>query len=368
MFGTSGNNGGDDGNDDENNTYTEYVVYDMFDTEQHRVDTPEEAEVLKEDTLGGYIEQEDATLDASDDEQDTLDAVRDDPFYGTEVADEDDDLQSADDVAIEVEDAWADTDDDHTMPERDDSGVEVLDGPAEVEDVNDGYAFWQADATPSLAADGETRRWTLGDHEVKTDVDTDHLTEAATVIRDVNPDLADALEQAASQTASANISNFECPACGLNHGHSDAKHDIRSSSSGFSVTATFADFMEFCPYCHCGVNELAMLIDFYNHIDVPVFEDAGKFAAVGRLRNADLIDICTTIRESEEDHMQDTLSVDAAIRTLGLSVSQTFDGDIRAFYKRWKAIKQAADGAPIAGSTRSRINNIREGLNDQFGY
>lgn len=354
MFGD--NNGDDDGNDDKNETYTAYVVYNLFDDEVEVVDTPEEAEVIKEGTTGGYIEEEERPLDeplTEDDDQSELD-----PVLFTD--DESDEPESP-------EDAWNDSDDLHDMPERDDSGVEVLDAEP-VDDPNDGYAFWRQEDTAALTADGETRKWTLGDHEVRHDVDTDAIREAAADIDGVNPDLAAVLENAADSLSSASVSGFECPVCGLNHGHSDTKHDIRSPSSGFSVTGVFADFMEFCPYCHCGVNELAMLIDFYNHIDAPVFEDAEKFAGIENIRNSVLIAICKAIRESEEDHTRQTLTVDAAAREVGGFISPNLDSSIRAFYKRWKAIKDAADGAPIAGSTRTSINQIREGLNDQFGY
>lgn len=342
MFGNSDN--GDDENSDDSNTYTtytEYVVYDRYHNEIGRYDTPEEAELVENQNVGAYIETEEAVREETQDEGED---------------------------ELEVVESWNDTDDFHSMPESDDAGVEVLD---EDDGSNDGYAFWREDRPDSSAADGggQRHRWTLGDHNVRHDVDTEALKAAAEDINGVNPGLAAALEEAANQVSSAEVSGFECPVCGLNHGHSDAKHDVRSDTSGFGVTDEFADFMEWCPYCHCGVNELAMLIDFYNHIDMDVFSDNESFERVSEIRNDMLIEICKQIRESEEDSRQQTLSVDMAVRDLGyMTVSPELDSHIEAFYDLWSDIKDAANGAPIASSTRSSINGVREDLNEKFGY
>lgn len=63
--------------------------------------------------------------------------------------------------------------------------------------------------------------------------------------------------------------DFECPKCGLSHGHSIEKHDIRET---FGVTDLFVNaVMEYNPLCHCGLHELASLVDSYDG-DVKMFE------------------------------------------------------------------------------------------------
>jgi hypothetical protein len=69
--------------------------------------------------------------------------------------------------------------------------------------------------------------------------------------------------------------DFTCPVCGLSHGHSIEKHDVREI---YGVTDLFADaVMEFNPLCHCGLHELGRLVESYDG-DVPMFED-GKPSA-----------------------------------------------------------------------------------------
>jgi hypothetical protein len=63
--------------------------------------------------------------------------------------------------------------------------------------------------------------------------------------------------------------DFECPKCGLSHGHSIEKHDIRQT---FGVTDLFVNaVMEFNPLCHCGLHELSRLVDTYDG-EVEMFE------------------------------------------------------------------------------------------------
>jgi hypothetical protein len=87
----------------------------------------------------------------------------------------------------------------------------------------------------------------------------------------------DRLVSEVEQTAeSLTDGDFECPVCGLTHGHSIQKHDIREV---YGVTDKFANaIMQFNPLCHCGLHELARIVKNRRLSDnevngVQVFED-----------------------------------------------------------------------------------------------
>lgn len=72
------------------------------------------------------------------------------------------------------------------------------------------------------------------------------------------PGLGKVIEKAKNAAEETSTSGFECPVCGLRHGHSITKHDSREI---FGVTDKFAaEAMKYNPVCHCGVHELASIV------------------------------------------------------------------------------------------------------------
>jgi hypothetical protein len=123
--------------------------------------------------------------------------------------------------------------------------------------------------------------------------------------------------------------------------------------------------MEFCPFCHCGVNELAMWIDFIGFSNVVVFEDQHRFEGALDLDNDVLMDFCHMYREMVNDHTRDTQpTVAEALRLIGAdhSVPSDIAEELNLFFGRWHDIKQAANRAPIAGETRNVIADLRTEL------
>lgn len=236
-----------------------------------------------------------------------------------------------------------------------------IDDGSDDEDNSDDAA--ETDTLPS-----EVRRWTLGDHNTGDAPDREVITEWADTLDDeVDGDLKGVLEEAADLAPSSTVSGFECPACGLNHSHSDSKHDIRASPGGmpggFRVDEDFADQMEYCPYCHCGANELAMLIDFFHYITVPVFEDQDEFEAVLEL-DPEFVRRIYRVYTTEEDVYTIDEAIDHA-RT-GQPIGEVRP-ELKAFIERVHKIKSAADSAPISDETRTAIEEIREELEAMVG-
>jgi hypothetical protein len=111
--------------------------------------------------------------------------------------------------------------------------------------------------------------WGLGEHSEGT-TDWDKVYEDLSDLQEQVPDgLADLLESAEQQAERMENRGFECGVCGLSHPHSSRKHDVRDF---FGVTDEFADNMHFNPYCHCGVNELARLMNYTDSIQQQIFE------------------------------------------------------------------------------------------------
>jgi hypothetical protein len=149
--------------------------------------------------------------------------------------------------------------------------------------------------------------------------------------------------------------------CGINHGHADHKHDIRASTDatptgGFEVTEAFADEMQYNPYCHCGANELAMLVRFFHHIGVPMFDDQLEFEGV---------------LEAEEDALWDAYSLwnterDMTVQTAAnrKNIDTTLVEELTKFFRRVSSIESAADSAPIASETQSAIEETRRSIID----
>lgn len=201
--------------------------------------------------------------------------------------------------------------------------------------------------------------WDLGDHSAIETENRRALIESINTTTDqldddVDGDVKAVLQDAADLVEGTSVSRFECPVCGLGHSHPDHKHDIRAS---FDVTDAFADNMEFCPYCHCGVNELAMLVDFFPYIDIPVFADQDSFEGVYEVEPSVLQDMIRAVVSGEKSVLQASLmSAD--------SRKQDTRQDVQTFLGRVKSIKNAADSAPIAQQTRATISENRDALEE----
>lgn len=192
--------------------------------------------------------------------------------------------------------------------------------------------------------------WTLGDHTTASDEDTGALTQAiletmGDLDGEIDEDMMAVLEDAHDSVQTTRVSEFECSVCGLGHGHPDHKHDIRESG-GLNVTDEFADQLDFCPYCHCGVNELSMLMPFFGYISETVFNDEAQFDAVNDLP-ADVL----------KEAVQDVISGDKTKREAAMAFGP--NGEVHTFLSRVQTVKSAASAAPIAQETRTAITNNR---------
>lgn len=235
------------------------------------------------------------------------------------------------------------------------------------------------------------RRWKLGDHRMKPTVNADQLREDAEKNENIDDNLASVLGQAAREVESASVRDFQCPVCGLSHGHRDDKHDIRS---GFNVTEDFAERMSFNPACHCGVNELAVIIDFYGHVVLQVFEDDDQFVPFEEMMPSDEADMALNIlshpditvaeasanfragRRARVETLRalangDSLdaSTDEVWATLGqvLTAARLQDSDemrtsLTALKDRFSDIRSAANNAPIPKDTETDLNALRQRL------
>lgn len=233
MFGNNGDDGNGDSNENSDDD-VEYVIYDYNDRELVRYDTREKADIgFWNNQAAAYVEEEPVEPAGT--------TCADLPARGTNL----------DDVYPDLESLY----------------------PAEEPSSTSPYGFFSERDSESY----DVRKWSLGSHSTVTNLSGDALNSIIGDLDDeVDGDLKGVLEEAAGMVSAATVSGFECPVCGLNHGHPDDKHDIRDA---FDVAADFADEMQYNPYCHCGVNELAMLLDFYDEIEAPVFTDEPFFSS-----------------------------------------------------------------------------------------
>lgn len=193
-------------------------------------------------------------------------------------------------------------------------------------------------------------KWSLGNHSTGSGPDEDQLDQMLDGLDpDVDADLRGVLEEAAQMVHADAVRDFECPRCGLTHGHGDDKHDIRS---GFNVATKFADEMEFVPYCHCGVNEAAMLLDFYGYIGEQVFTDEDeKFGMVADAEPEEVEELIAAWQQTNDES--------EAVRLVSFPANET-----RAFLRRYRQVKGAADSAPISAETRREIADIRADIEE----
>jgi hypothetical protein len=212
--------------------------------------------------------------------------------------------------------------------------------------------------------------WTLGEHSALQTENRQNLVDSidgvmGDIDSEIDEDVMGVLQDARSVVGNTRVTRFECPVeeCGLGHSHSDHKHDIRS---GFDVVDGFADQMDFCPYCHCGVNELAMLMDFYPYINADVFADGGRFEAVDNLSAGNLQRLWTLYNDGSD--LNDAISMVADEN--GVSFSALVGDDTRqalqAFFSLRDQIQNAASSAPIAQETRRVIGENRDSIEAQI--
>jgi len=208
-------------------------------------------------------------------------------------------------------------------------------------------------------------RWSLGTHTTADQDTQDQLDEMVTELDiGIDKSLRDTLEEAAQIAGSSSLSGFECSVCGLHHNHSDKKHDIRDdlTNSGYNVVPAFAEQMVFSPFCHCGVNELAMLVDFYGYINVGVFcDEMMEFPAVNNYHGETLQAI---VRECDKLDGSNRGVMRKAVNNAGLMAGTAELSDLWTFYQRRKEIKDAANNAPVPSHVRTRIEKRRKEIGE----
>lgn len=269
--------------------------------------------------------------------------------------------------------------------------VEVVDStePETTEDTTDdnntmAYAFFadndstESEPEPTTTIETEPihiRQWRLGDHNNGVEnMNWSTISEELYFIEDEAPGLSDALTEAQDVAKSFEINGFECGVCGLNHSHSDQKHDIRAA---FNVADEFTTQMKFCPYCHCGVSELARLALYFPEVEgTSMFNDEAEFEAVRDIDTDIVQEVYSimnemTVEEADEMYGMNNVSgnrtrklnMTEAIEvysiednSIGTAVPHSVYDDLRAFYERVDEIKSAANGAPIPSDTEQSLN------------
>jgi|APHM01.1.fsa_nt_gi hypothetical protein len=146
--------------------------------------------------------------------------------------------------------------------------------------------------------------WGLGEHIESEETNWDNvLLDLEDVIGNV-PGMETLLDDAEQIASTYEDFGFECPVCGLTHGHSTDKHDVREF---FAVTDEFVEKMQCTPYCHCGVHELARLLNYYNSINVRVFEDQSDIDIDSRRRKVRSAASSAPIPDSLRYELDETL-------------------------------------------------------------
>lgn len=241
----------------------------------------------------------------------------------------------------------------------------------------EGYDFFgdddddDAQTTTEDTTNWDVERWSLGEHQEDPNLDWDVLDDEVEYLAEQAPGLSDALSEAKEITETFNVGGFECAVCGLNHSHSDSKHDIRDI---FNVTEEFAEQMKFSPFCHCGVSELARLVMYFSDVKgIAMFEDQHEFEAVLELRSEVVQNVYRTMNEvTAEDAEADTrmenmpgdpnrkLTFEEAIVYEEFKNQNIVPVDVRSeledFYKRVDDIRNAARSAPIPSETEQSLN------------
>lgn len=244
----------------------------------------------------------------------------------------------------------------------------------------EGYDFFgngESDSTEPETTEEtnfNVKKWSLGDHQEDVSTAWSNIERSINNIESAAPGLADALAEAKDTVQSFSVSGFECSVCGLNHSHSDSKHDIRSA---FSVTDEFAEGMKFSPFCHCGVSELARLVMYFSEIEgVVMFDDQHKFESVLELPSSTVRNIYRAMQEVTLEEADDVgaevgfvnhenadqvlnfdqaVEYEAALRN-GRTLTEDYHAELNIFYDRVDSIRSAASSAPIPSETEESLN------------
>lgn len=250
--------------------------------------------------------------------------------------------------------------------------VEQDDEPTDDEDTTMNYDFISNDDEAQDETNQRNEignRWTLGDHSTANDDVKNELHEVIEETIDdldseVDQEMVEVLSDASSLLQDSSVTNFQCPECGLIHGHADHKHDIRAA---FNVEDDFASQMDFVPYCHCGVNELAMLMRFFSYISEPVFKDQHKFESVLDVK-PEVLEASYRVFDSDDVNYNINNAVRKACNQRGLDPSKEVPADIREevrmFFYRRQEVERAANGAPVSQQTVDEIALNKSELED----
>lgn len=244
------------------------------------------------------------------------------------------------------------------------------------------------------------RRWKIGSHAVPAHVDADDIRASAQDNESIDADIAAALSTAADSVESVNITDYECPVCELGHSHGvndgygeGAKHDIRDEP--IHVRDSFAEAMTYNPVCHCGVNELAMLLDFYPHMEVSVFEDDDRFAPLLMEGAAAVQNVLEVASHPSADVVNDgakpaphvalsesqirsiangratltsnkRVSLDRIFNAFGVNTTHAVQQAFADLQSRFSHIRNAASEADIPQGTEADIERAREELEAKY--
>jgi hypothetical protein len=217
--------------------------------------------------------------------------------------------------------------------------------------------------------------WGHGDHNTATEDETRELSDAISntmgkLDDTVDSDLLGVLEDTRSMVESTDVSKFECghEDCGLGHSHPDGKHDIRNPTSrrgidGFNIHDLFARRMEFVANCHCGANEAAMLMKFYHHFSVPMFNDEENIEGVKEM-DEDVVHSVYFLYNTDGKTVSQACGTVAA--DLGVAESEVAPLGVREALKNYcdrrAQIESQAQRAPIGEETRRVIEANRDEL------
>lgn len=204
----------------------------------------------------------------------------------------------------------------------------------------------------NIDTSGAASRYGRGSHMVDmvdTQSDPDGLRADAESLRGINDDAADLLEQAAGlYEGGAIISAFECAGCGLRHSHSQNKHVLTEGGhGGLKVRNEFADVMVYNRRCHCGVNELSMLLRFADAIEMQIFADIEN----DEIPRPELVNVAERLKSTNRrDILIDELGEDIVAEAVEYKGSPAL--------QRVLSVRNAADSAPISAETRQDIEEI----------
>lgn len=217
-------------------------------------------------------------------------------------------------------------------------------------------------------------RYHVGSHSMPTETDANDLRRDAENLRGLDDDAADLLEQAAEtyESMDKDPSGWECPDCGLRHSHSMVKqgHQL-TEEHGLNVRTEFAEgVLNYNQRCHCGVNELSMLLDFVEHIDMRIFRDLANDEIPG----PSVVTTAERLRDAVPAEEKRKASLDDSYETRR-EILNDMGSELVQEAQSWQgtdgltrvvSVRNAADSAPIHSTTKQDIESIREALDDDL--